>query len=396
MKEKSQRVTKSQLHSIVKDVVSQTMGTQTASRQPQPDYVRDLGLDGPQAKRAFDNEPGFVFGAVVRGLAASGGNAGIARGVADHFGMASSVKALAAGDTTAGGILVQGDLANEVIELLRPMTSVRRIQPRSVKVARGTKEFPKLTSSATAAYVGENEDIASSEPAFGSVVMTAKKLACLVPVSNELISFTDSVDAEREIRDDMIETISQTEDSTLLRSNGTSNKPKGLRYWANASNITATNGTSATNIEDDFKDMLEDLEGNNVKLTRPHWIMASRSKNHLINLRDANGNLIYPEIRNTTPTVHGIPVVVSNNVPTNLGGGGNETEIYLADGNEVYLGEVEGIEVAVSTEASYLVNGSLVSAFSRDQTLLRVILHHDLAVRHDVGIAVKTGVTWGA
>jgi hypothetical protein len=36
------------------------------------------------------------------------------------------------------------------------------------------------------------------------------------------------------------------------------------------------------------------------------------------------------------------------------------------------------------------------SAFTRDQTLMRAILLHDLAVKHDVAVAVKTGITWGA
>jgi hypothetical protein len=36
------------------------------------------------------------------------------------------------------------------------------------------------------------------------------------------------------------------------------------------------------------------------------------------------------------------------------------------------------------------------SAFTRDLTVMRAILHHDLVVKHDVAVAVKTGITWGS
>lgn len=121
--------------------------------------------------------------------------------------------------------------------------------------------------------------------------------------------------------------------------------------------------------------------------------MAPRSLNHLFKLRDANGNLIFPETRAAQPTIYGIPVLTSNNIPTNLGGG-NETEIYFLDASEVIFGEVDQIEVAVSTDGTYLEGANVRSAFSRDQTLMRMTLHHDLAVKHDVLIALKNAVTW--
>ena len=136
------------------------------------------------------------------------------------------------------------------------------------------------------------------------------------------------------------------------------------------------------------------LTGADVPMLRPRFLMAPRSRNHLFVLRDANGNLIFPEVRNENPVIYGIPVLLSNNIPTNLNG--NETEIYLVDASEVIFGEVDQIEVAVSTDGTYLEGANVRSAFSRDQTLMRVTLHHDLAVKHDVSIAVKNAVTWGA
>ncbi len=172
--------------------------------------------------------------------------------------------------------------------------------------------------------------------------------------------------------------------------------PKGLRNWALAANVTATNGTTSVQIEADFKDLLQNLEGRDVPMLRPAWIMNPRIKNHLFTLRDASGDLIFPEIRQPSPTVHGHPVLLTTAVPITLGGG-TETELYLVDFSEVILGEVDGIEVDVSREAAYLDSGgTMVSAFSRNQTLIRAIIRHDLSVKHPEAVAVKTGITWGA
>ncbi len=48
-------------------------------------------------------------------------------------------------------------------------------------------------------------------------------------------------------------------------------------------------------------------------------------------------------------------------------------------------------------QAAYkTTGGSVVSSFQRDQSLIRAKLLHDLVVRHQEAIAIKTGVTWGS
>lgn len=342
-------------------------------------------------------EPGINAARVLRALAASGGDIRQARDFAKvEYGDGAAVtKALAAGDAAAGGFLLQQELASELIDLLRPRSVVRAMLPQVVRARRGSMDFPKLTSGAAAGYIGENHDIPVSQQAFGEVTLTAKKLAALVPISNDLLTFGQDADAI--IRDDLIQALATVEDQEFIRGDGVENGPKGLRNWAAAANVTASNGTTSAQIEKDFKDLLQALEGNDVPMIRPGWIMAPRSKNHLITLRDPNGNLIYPEMRNERPTIHTIPVHITNNIPTNLGAGSDETELYLVDASEVLLGEVEVIQIAVSGDASYIDETSTIrSAFTRDQTLMRAILRHDLAVKHDVAVGVKTGVVWGS
>ena len=122
----------------------------------------------------------------------------------------------------------------------------------------------------------------------------------------------------------------------------------------------------------------------------------TRIRNYLFTSSDSSGDLILPEIRQPSPTVHGFPVLLTTAVPITLDGG-TETALYLVDFSEVILGEVDGTEVDVSREAACLDSGgTMVSAFSRKQTLVRAIICDDLAVKHQEAVAVKTAITWGA
>ena len=63
---------------------------------------------------------------------------------------------------------------------------------------------------------------------------------------------------------------------------------------------------------------------------------------------------------------------------------------------DVIIGEATGLEIAVDSSGSYVESGNLRSAFSRDETMIRAITRHDLAVRHEESVAVKNVLTWGA
>ncbi len=73
----------------------------------------------------------------------------------------------------------------------------------------------------------------------------------------------------------------------------------------------------------------------------------------------------------------------------------NETEIYFADFNDVVIGDSDVMTIDFSREATYKDgSGQLVSAYSRNQSLLRVVKEHDIAFRHPEGLVLGTEVTW--
>lgn len=383
------------IQSQVKDFLDQEIDT-TSRANTAESILRGFSIMTKNTDKLFEKDPSLAFGGVIQALYHGHGNPEDARAWSkDKWGLEHPItKALSAGQGSGGGFLVPEDLSSEVIELLRPRSAVRAMNPRVMRPTSGSMSFPKITSGVTASYVGENEVITQTEPTFGTVELVARKLAALTPISRDLLMYAEP-DALAVVRDEMVAEIAETEDANLLRGDGTGGAPRGLRFLAQSANVSSSNGTGSTAVEADMTDLLEDLEGNNVRMERPFFLMSSRSKNFLLTLRDANGSLIYPELRNTTPTILTVPVIVSNSIPNTLGAG-SDSEIYLVDAEKILFGEVETVEVSTSAEGSYTVNGSLRSAFERDQQLIRAVLRHDIQTMHPEAIAVKTGISYGA
>ncbi|SVM38763.1 putative major capsid protein [Klebsiella pneumoniae] len=89
----------------------------------------------------------------------------------------------------------------------------------------------------------------------------------------------------------------------------------------------------------------------------------------------------------------GYPIQHTSAIPVNLGESGKESEIYFADFNDVVIGEDGAMKVDFSKEATYLdAEGNTVSAFARNQSLIRVVLEHDIGFRHPEGLVLGTGV----
>jgi len=392
---------------MVRGVVSETVTSQIENavaplRESQTNWMEQIKkvANKPDAK----NDHGIGVARTIRMLAAAKGDAERAAKLAkkaldsvwkDELGEKVQ-KQLMAGEFDSGGFLIRPEFADGIIPFLYARAVVRRAGPRVLPLNNGTLTMPKHTGSVTASYVGESQVISKTEPTGGQIIMTAKKLAAIVPISNDLLRFDAGNQADVWVRDDLVRRIAVREDQAFLRDDGTEHKPKGMRYWVASGNITASVGTSATNIETDIKTLINNLEQNNVALEDTVFFMAPRSKNHLVNLRDGNGNLIYPSMREAQPTLFGRPVFVTTNIPVNLGAGGNETEVYLVNMMEVVIGEAAGLQIEVDSSASYTSGASLVSSFERDETLVRAIEMHDFAVMHEEAISIINQITWGA
>ncbi len=342
-------------------------------------------------------DKGLKFGAQMRAIAAANGHRETAVAIAESWGHSGLFAQQQAGTGPAGGFLVEETLSGEVIELLRPVSVVMSFQPVIVPLDTGNLTMNRIALGTNANYVGERGPIIATRVELGQAKLSSKKLAALVPISNDLLK-TASTAADTMVRDDMILSMALRGDLAFIRGAGSQFSPLGMRSQLvgsvfEATNVLAANATvNLVNVTSDLGRLELALMNANIPMIRPGWIMAPRVMMFLMNLRDGNGNYAFPEMQQGL--LRGKPYRATTQIPTNLGAG-TDSELYLADFAHVLVGEEHGIELAISTEAAYLdANSNLQASFSTDETVIRAITKHDFGLRHLPAVAILTGVTW--
>ena len=404
-------MTRADLKALFDEVTSEKVGTLVDERIAafKAEQARPNGGGGPADVRGAITPPGEAhkreapngtFVARCALVVAKGKHDGVANAAGYHeiakraYGADDPVtKAIGASVGSAGGFAVPEEFSTEIIELLRPASPVRSLNPVFMPLDTGTMSVPKLTTGSVAGYIGESKDAPKTEPVWGTLRLVAKKLAALVPISNDWIRRSIAA-AEPAVRDDLVAAINQAGDDKFIRGDGSSFAPKGLRNWAPTANVITANATvNLANVTTDLGKLVLALEEANVRMLRPGWLMAPRTWNYLMTVRDTNGNFAFrPEMLGGT--LYGWPFRRTTLIPKNLGAGSNESEVYLADFADVVIGESTSVILSASTDAAYDDSGTIRSAFSRDETVILALVEHDLGMRHDEAGAGLTAVIW--
>lgn len=367
------------------------------------------------AQAAAPAEPGITFAQMTRCLVLAKGDVHGAQRQATrlwgerHPAAVEFGAALNTNDANSGGFLVPERYSAEIIEMLWPRTTIRRnVQAAGnvVPLVGGTDNYPTVESGTSAYYIGEGADITASEPTFGNLRMVEKEMAALVPISNKLLRHS-SFNVDVMVRNNIVRAIAQTEDLAFLRSTGAGAAPRGLRYWVNSANVFAANASvNLANIDADARTAELNLLQADIPMIAPTWLMAPRTYTYLRDLRDGAGQLVFPSLSVSVspnsfdgggvvqrPTWKGYPVEVTNNIPINLGSG-TDSEVYLVDFGYVMIADSYQVRIDASDTASYMSAGSLVSAYSKNQTVIRALCAHDFGMQRNKAASVITGVQW--
>lgn len=361
------------------------------------------GINGPPTGHIsgpFTQPPkaGEQMAQMVRLLVQAQGNQQQAAQIAQSSGYSTDVAmALSTVTASAGGVLVPENFSTSMIESLRPKSVVRNMGAVSLPLNNGNLTMPRILSNTSVTYVGTETDIPTTEMSFEDLKLSAKTAAAIVPISNDLLAYAGvNPRIDQQVASDLATSMALSEDLHFIRGSGTGVLPKGLRYWAPTANVVpAPAGTTLNDIDLALGGLMLRLEAANVDMAGCGWIMHPRTLRWLQTCRDGNGNKAFPEI--DAGLLKGYRVALTTQLPVNLGTGTNESEIYFVNFSDCYIGEDMSLSISISTEATYKdAGGNVVSAFQRNQTLIRVISKHDFGPRHPESVAVLTKVTWGA
>lgn len=367
----------------------------------------DLGRDGtaaglPQSVPASAKDPAVkgqrLSRAIISLIKAQGNTRYAAEIAGELYGPEGEpvAKALAASVGQSGGFTVPEDFRAELIELLRPASVVYASGPRILDMPNGNLTIPGVATGAQAAYVGENQNITKTEQTFNQITLSAKKLAALVPISNDMLRYP-SLSTEAFVRDDLVAALAQRGDLALIRGDGLIFGPRGLRSWAQqAGGVNFRNANTTVNVVNVTSDLanaeLALMEANS-PMRKMGWLMSPRTRTYLANVRDPNNNFVFPEVSQSN-TLRGYPLRTTTQIPNNIGGTSTGSEIYFVDFNEFIVGEAISLEIVVVPNGTYFDGTQIISGLSQDQTVIRALTAHDAAMRQPKSVAVINDVRW--
>jgi HK97 family phage major capsid protein len=169
--------------------------------------------------------------------------------------------------------------------------------------------------------------------------------------------------------------------------------PTGMRYLAPSANVlTMTASPDLAKVTNDLGRLELVMMSNNVNVVEAHWAMSPRTLIYLMNLRDGNGNIAFPEI-SMNMTLRKKPIHVTTQIPENLST--NQSELYLFHPRSCVIGDVPNMSIVASNTAAYWNGSAVVAAFSKGEIVTRLTMENDFNLRQLAGVAILTGLTWG-
>lgn len=296
--------------------------------------------------------------------------------------------AVAAGSTTdstwASPLVELTNATGEFIEMLSPATIIGRI-PGFNRVDFNIK-VPRGTGDPTAYWVGEGAVKPLSALAFDSVELLFNKVAGIVPMTEELMRFSNP-SAERIVRDRLIAALTYLTDRDFLdpsKAEVTGVSPASV---TNGVTPIAATGTTADALRADLGNLIAEYLEANMGVGGLVLVMTSAQAMRLSLMRNTLGQREFEGITLSGGTLEGIPVVTSENI---VAMGGSPTDGYpivAINAPEIFLAE-GGVEVDVSREASLQMNDAPDSPETTSTILV------SLWQRNMVAIRAERFITW--
>lgn len=303
-------------------------------------------------------------------------------------------KALTVGTPSEGGFAVPEVLSSDIIKFLYPKLAYSRLGARRIDMPNGNLNLPRFDAKAACSYIGETVKAADTKPVIGNVRGSSKKLAALIPVSNDLIrSSNPSFDSF--VRDDLVMSLQLSRDYNAFYGPGTAYSPSGIKTQLTSSEKYGTADAATTPFTADVPaDLKGALMAKNVPMISPGWAFNGWVWKWLYNLKTTTGAYIYRDEMNKG-TLLGDPFVVSNQIySANLAAGTapvstDYCDIFYGDWSEFIEFVQLDMELMASKEASYVnSDGNTVSAMQNDMTVLRALSLHDFGLRHKESFAL--------
>lgn len=280
-------------------------------------------------------------------------------------------KAAVLDTSNSSALIVENQLANEFIEMLRAETIVDKLSSQ-MRAAPFNATIPGMATGGIAAWVGEGEAKPATNPTFNTVEIKHHKLAGIVVRTDDLLKLS-SPGTDQMLRDDMIEACAALIDNTFIDTGAqTTKRPAGVLNGATKIDHT---GTTVNNYKADLAALRASFISNSLSLKGAHYVMSETRASDISELTDALGNPLYRGMDAPfgEKTLKGLPVIESETV-TDV--------IALIKPSELYLADDGAVEIAFSDQATIDMGATtLVNLWQQNMTAIRAERHITWAKR---------------
>ncbi len=290
----------------------------------------------------------------------------------------ADMKALGLEVGAEGGFLVPEEF---IAEVLRKLTKVSVIRPNARIFPGVGKKGTIPRETGTVSIIREGENVATAEttnPAFGNIAWNLNKYKGLTKISDELIRHGE-VDVVDLLGDMFAEQYAIEEDKDHMDGSG-SLRATGLRKLASVSSLAQALANLAYDDLVKIKHLLKVQYRRNAM-----WILHNDIISLIARLKDADGRPIFLDISNfggqsglgntnlppqTIGWLLGNPVLDHADIPVDLGGGSNESEIWYTDLKKSYdIFDGGAVEMSSTSEG--------FGTFEADQVAVKMLKFMD-------------------
>ena len=380
------------------------------SRGKAPAFIKNLG-DGEKL------QPGIAFARIAKVKAISKMDVEPAREVAKRlYGQKSGVyqfyiKAPVAAATTShetwAGPLVGEETSAfaDFVEYLRPMTILGKFGTNGIPALRRVPfRVPLIgqTTGGTGYWVGEGKAKPLTKFDFERKTLQPLKVANIAVATEEALR-DSSPSADGIIRDSLADALRERMDIDFIDPAKSASSGVSPASITNGVVAIPSSGNAADDVRTDIKAVFAVFIAANNAPTNGVWIMSSTTALSLSLMYNPLGQPEFPGVSMSGGTLFGLPVLVSEFVPSVTAGG----YVALVNASDIYLGDEGGIAVDLSREASLEMDtapsgdsdtptaSEMVSMFQTNSVAFRAERTINWMKRRTSAVALLEDVNWG-
>lgn len=372
-------------------------------------------------------QPGIAFARIarVKALAKLGGE-GVRETARQLYGEDSETYGMfakaAVGAATTGGATWAGPLVGDetsafadFVEFLRPQTILGKFGAGGIPSLRRVPfRVPLIgqTSGGDGYWVGEGAAKPLTKFDFSRTTLDPLKVANIAVATMETLR-DSSPSAEAIIRDQLAAALVARLDTDFIDPAKAASAGVSPASITNGLTFIEASGTDADAVRADIKALFAAFIAANNAPTSGVWIMPATVALSLSLMFNPMGQPEFPGISMNGGTLFGLPVIVSQYVPTAYDADGAGTDfaagalVALVNASDIYLADEGGVSVDMSQEASLQMDNAptnnsatptatqLVSMFQTNSVAFRAERTINWAKRRASAVAALAGVNWG-